>query len=394
MIFIFVTSLLIILGVLNPVKGNRVDEFIARFLLLFVSIIVFSPNKFDKFKKLAIWVIILSFLVSSFAISQDLRKFLSRDLPLYTYNDDSSTFLKVYQLVKNKIYYYEAIKIAHIGRFAQQTAPTDIWGIRLPTIFFIWSVLPGNGLSIYFLYLFLASSVLLAAYKIGERYLGSGVGILSAYLVFPYLHFAARDKMMLETEWWAVSVFIIALFFLIKKQLFWATILFSLAVIVRELYAMPLLLFLIYFMFKDRKVLFVFLIPLVSFVLLFFFHLVFASQYIDSWGTLFKPRMVPFGWFLTRQTFAFASWDYSFFGLRPFFVFAVLALSGCLWVYKKVKKEEGFLLLASWVVFPIAFLKIGTVPFNDYWGIMYMPLVIIFAPLALGFFKNKLSTKV
>ncbi len=394
MIFNLLAFFLLVLGILNPVKGNRTDEFVAYFLFCFVAIVVFSPNRFEKIKKLAIGVIIISFLISSFATSKDLRNMLSSDLPLYTYNNDPGAFLKVYQLLNSNVYYYEAIKIAHIGRFAQRTAPTDIWGIRLPTIFFIWSVLPGNGLSIYFLFLFLASSVLFVSYKIGERYLGPGVGILSAYLLFPYLHFAGRDQMMLETEWWAVLVFILALFFLIRKKLFWATVLFSLTVMIRELYLMPLLLFLAYYLFKDRKILFVFLVPIASFVVLFLFHLIFASQYIDSWGTLFAPRVVPLGWFLTRQTLAFASWEYLFFGLRPFLVFLVMAFLGCLGVWQKMKREEGLLLLISFLVFPVAFLKIGTVPFNDYWGIMYMPQVLIFAPIALAFFKNKLSTKV
>lgn len=393
-IYYLLIIVFLVLGILNPVKGNRVDEFVAYFLFCFVAIVVFSPNRFENIKKLAIGVIILGFLTSSFATSKDLRKMLSSDLPLYTYNNDPGAFLKVYQLLEGNVYYYEAIKIAHIGRFAQRTAPTDIWGIRLPTIFFIWKVLPGNGLSIYFLYLFLACSVLFVAYKIGERYLGSGTGILSAYLLFPYLHFAGRDQMVLETEWWAVLVFILALFFLIKKKLFWATVLFSLAVMIRELYLMPLLLFLVYYLFKDRKVLFVFLVSITSFVVLFLFHLIFASQYIDSWGTLFRPRVVPFGLLLTKQALAFASWEYLFFGLRPFLIFLLMALVGCLGVWQKVKKEEGLLLLISFLVFPVAFLKIGTVPFNDYWGIMYMPQVLIFAPIVLVFFGKKLSTKV
>ena len=283
-------ALLLILGLLNPASGNVIDTFIAFLVFSFVSYTILKSSKvvlfglvivswlifakvrtFDSvivyasfaglalgyvFKrlrlreKLAVWAIIVAFLLASAATGATLRQMLGRDLPFYNYNNDPGVILKTYQLMKHGMDYYEAFRQAQLGRFSQQIVPNDVWGWRLPTIFFIWRILPGShGLSIYILYLVLASTILYLAFKIGSKYLGFPLSILPSYLIFPYLHFAARDQMLLETEWWSAAFFIIGLYFLINKRWFWTTLLFSLTVMVRELYVLPIGLMLVYFFF-------------------------------------------------------------------------------------------------------------------------------------------------
>lgn len=99
----------------------------------------------------------------------------------------------------------------------------------------------------------------------------------------------------------------------------------------------------------------VFLIPLTAFVALFLFHISAASFYIDAWGTLFRPRVVPFGLFFVNQTLAFASWEYLLFNLRPFLVFLIAALLGGLYVFKKFKKDEAVVLLLSFFLSHLLF---------------------------------------
>lgn len=394
MIFNLLLIILLLLGTLNPVKGNKVDEFIAYFLFGLVSIIVFSPNKFKKLKKLAIWVVIICFLVSSVATSKDLRNMLSSDLPLYTYNNDPGVFLKTYQLVKGGENYYSAFFIAQNGTFTGKRIPSDIWWFRMPTIFYLWSFLPGSGLSIYLLFLLLASVCLFAAYKIVLKFCGFRIALMSPYLLFGYLHFGARDQMLLETEWWGVMFFIIGLYFFFYKRFFWAIVLFSLAVLTRELYVISLVfMFLASFANKRRRV-WVFIIPILSFALLFVFHILAVTKYFSSFVEMFRPRLAGDGLFLVKQTLVFGSWEYLFFFLKPFYFFVFFALIGSYYIFRKIDKGWGLCVLASFIVFPIAFLKVGSVPFNDYWGIMYIPQVLIFAPLVLGIFKHKLSTKV
>ncbi len=385
MIYYAFLFLILILGLLNPVYGNRVDAVLGYFLFGFVLFYVFLPERFHKLRKYAIWVVISIFLITSFSTSSSLRAMLGRDLPLYTYNNDPGVILKTYKLMEEDTGYYDAFAIAQKGRFGMQIVPQDIWGWRFPTLFEIWKILPGSsGLNIYFLYLVLACSFIYCSYLLCTRYLPEKLAIIPAYLVFPYLHFAARDQMLLETEWWSVIVFFIAVFFAIRRRLILAILFFSLTVAIREVYILPLGLMLIYSALKKRELIPLFMIPLLSFLVTFSFHAVFVSHYIDVWGTIFSPRIISKGYFFVQQTLAFASWEYLLFSFRPFWWFLVAALGGCWFVYKTFDKTEAWLLLLSFLPFPIAFLRFGTLPYNDYWGIIYMPIVLVLAPVALG----------
>ena len=288
----------LLLGILNPVPGNNIDLFsgfllvgatsfvVTRNIFLVVLTAVLSVSFHTQIKgfdyltvvavpvgvifgylltrkksldKLFVAFVILLFLTSSLATSGELRAMLSRDLPLYTYNNDPGTFLKMYQFLENDVNYYEGLIVAHKGRFAQSSEPTDLWGFRMPTIFYIWKFLPGGGISIYFFYLLLASGVIYFSYLMARKYLPSNLAVLSPYLLFPYLHFAGRDQMLLETEWWSFCFFVVGLYFLIIKNKLLSAALLSLSVLVRELYVLILLPMLFYSFLRERK----FVLPLV-----------------------------------------------------------------------------------------------------------------------------------
>lgn len=415
---IVICGLLLILGLINPVSGNTVDLFLGFFIFGFAAGIAIPSwvlalglavatgtiggnpltilgavvgwvlaqvlVKFRLVGKVSLLVLVVTFLVTSFATNRELVAYLSRDLPLYTYNNDPGVLYKTYLLLSGDMNYYDAYRTAQLGRFEQPLVPGDIWGWRLPTIFFLWRLLPGtSGISIYILYLALAACVLYVAYLIAVRYLGSRLGILAPYLLFPYLHFGARDQMFLETEWWGVFLFIIGLFFLIGGRYFWAIVFLSLTVLVREVYVLPLVLMFTFALIKRRGMLAVFAIPLSAFGVLYLFHIIWTSYYIDAWGTLKSARVLESGWFFVQQTLAFASWEYLFFNFRPFLIFLVLAAFGLISLYMRRSKEEAIIWALAALSFPLSFLRFGTVPYNDYWGIIYVPLVLILAPLAL-----------
>ncbi len=414
---------LLLLGILNPVTGNGFDSSAGFFVLGLVSVAVFKNSKqylfllalvsfafyiktkgfdlmiiygllagislssiLEKFKveKFRVLVLVLVFLASSVVTSSNLRAMLTRDLPLYTYNNDEGAFLKTYKMMKSGVSYYDAYRVAFMGKFANHTVPGDVWGWRMPTIFEIWKVMPGNGIGIYILYLILASSVIYASYQVGKRYLGSNLALLPAYLVFPYLHFAARDEILLLTEWWSVAFFFLGLYLFVARKHFPAILLLALTVLIREVYIMPLVLMFLYFVLKFKKEAVVFLIPLVAFFVLLFYHILSLSSYIDAWHSLFAARIVSNGALFVEQTLAFASWEYLLFAARPFVLFLVLSLFGCWHMYRAGRKDEAFVWMLAFLSFPIAFMRFGTVPYNDYWGVMYMPIVLILAPIALG----------
>lgn len=350
---------------------------------------IFSRYKFlDKF---AILVLVLSFLFTSIANSGELRNYLSRDLPLFTYNNDPGIFLKTFQLVEENVDYYDAYKNSFLGRFSTQIYPTDIWGWRLPTIFYIWKFFPGpGGLSVYFLFLILASAFMYCSYKLVAKCLGHNLAILSPYMILPYFHYAARDQMLLETEWWGLFLFFIFIYFLIWKKTFYATVLLSLAVMTRELYLIPIFTLLVYLRRVDRKFIPIFSIPILAFLVIFAYHLWRVNYYIDVFKTLLTPRLVSDGLFFIQQTLAFASWEYLLNILRPLAILVVFAIIGCFKLFRTVYRQDSVILMISFLPLMVAFLKIGTLPYNDYWGIMYVPIAVSLSPLVLLDEKRKI----
>lgn len=384
---VMLAAVFLLLGLLNPVSGNWADLLLGSLAFGWCfSVIMLSRVRF--LTRAGIGVLISIFLASSLVTSADLRKFLTSDLALYTYNNDPGVLYKTYLFLEQGFGYYESYRTAQLGRFEQPIVPGDIWGWRLPTIFYIWKILPGGGLSIYYLYLILATTTLYAAYQITRRYLGERLAILAPYLLFGYLHFGARNQMLLETEWWAVMVFIGGLYFLINSKKFWTAVLFSLTLLIREVYVLPIGLMLAWAFWKRRDLVPFLTIPLVAYFALFIFHISQVANYIDAWGTLFRPRTVG-GTLLLQQTLAFASWEYFFYQLRLFLMFFLAAVLGLVYLIVKKKRQEAVFLILSFLPFPMAFLRFGTVPYNDYWGIIYMPLVLLMAPLVLVVFADR-----
>ena len=374
---------LLLLGILNPVLGNRVDEAVGILVFVTGALVTFLLKSFAK---IALIFLILVYLANSWFISGDLRFFLTHDIP---YNNDPGVLLATYKSVENGRDYYESYKQAQLGRFSQSIIPGDIWGWRLPTIFYIWKIVPGGTLSIYVLYLILAATVLYVAFLINRMFLPENLALLSPYLIFPYLHFAARDQMLLETEWWATFLFIISIYLLNKKKLFLTTVFLSLTLMVRELFILPVGLMLVFSIFKNKRLAPVFLIPLCGFLILFVYHIWRVSRYIDATGTLFTARLISNGVFFVQQTFAFASWEYLLYQIRPLALLAILAIVGTLNLIRTKKYFEGIILSLALLPFPISFLRFGTVPYNDYWGIVYVPLAIILSPLFLRALSKK-----
>lgn len=383
MIYYIFLLLFLLLGLLNPVAGNKVDVFVGFFLFCFVATVAVFPEKAKRFREYSIFVLILCFLLSSFATSHNLRAKLRSDVALYTYNNDESAFLKTYKLMKSDIGYYDAYKVAFMGKFTGPVTPNDVWGWRLPTIFEIWRITPGNGIGIYIFYLLLASLALYGAYSVGNHYLGSRYALLPAYLLFPYLHFAARDEILLLTEWWGALFFMIGLSLFILRHYFFSIISLALAVLVRELYFLPLFFIFLYFTLRFNRKAWVFLIPIVAFFAFFLYHIISLTHYIDAWNLIFSTRSLGGGTLFIQQTLAFGSWEYKFFILRPFIIFLISVLGSCFYIYK-INAEEGWVWLVSALVFPIIFLKFSVGPYHDYWGILYMPIVLILAPICLG----------
>jgi hypothetical protein len=348
-------------------------------------------------------------IVDAVSISPTLRNYLSTNPPKYQYTHDMGLYMKTYYLMEDQNYYK-----AHAEAFMGHNVPglpNDVWGWRLPTVFYIWRLLPGSdGSVIWFGFLGLVLMVLYGVFDMSRTWAmklkkgdGSWLGkfatrsmpILSPLILWPYFHFALRDWTILQVEWWAMCFILLGFWQYFKKNFVWATVLFSIGLSIRELLLIPFLVILgIYVlvwlvkkfvripdigMLRSRleddvmkKSWWVFALPVVVFFILISVHTYFVSLIVELGGNPFRLRFHGEGLGLFMTSFAFGSWEYLLFKFRPFLVVYFLSGLGLLW-----RLSWRSLVLLSFYLLPVSFLFIGTSSWNHVWGVLFVPVVLV-----------------
>jgi len=150
------------------------------------------------------------------------------------------------------------------------------------------------------------------------------------------------------------------------------------ALLMRELFIIPVGLAGIWFWLKKDKTAVRILITIGGFGLFFVLHSLIVKRLMFSTATFASPRVHVLGKDIILSTLAFGAWEYFFFRIRIFLVFYVLAVFG---LVRHLHRSYGFLL--CFVLMPVSFLILGSSIYNDYWGIFYLPFVLISVPLIL-----------
>jgi hypothetical protein len=349
-------------------------------LLVGIILFYFVNLLANQFKKRYFYVlpIILMFLISSFFNSSKLRNYLAADPAPKTYTHDMGLYLKTYYLMNNNDYYK-----AHLMAFQNHAyfgVAGDVWGWRMPTTFYLWRVIPGNnGVNIYYLFIILASLALITTYSMGLKVLskkgsdGTYLILIPVYLLYSYLHFPAYDWTLLQIEWWAALFAIFALWSFLNKYRSLSISFFSLAVIMREQLLIPIFLIALLGLVVDRKYWWKYFIPVGVFIAFLMLH---SGQVASVLGSSLNSGSFSLrlngGLKLLHSTFAFGTWEYYFYQLRPFLVLFLLNIVSLL--YRR--KWSDFVFLAFFSL-PLAYLVIGTSWENVVWGVLYVPVVLI-----------------
>jgi len=383
---------LLMMGLLNPTK-NVGDGLIGVILFVYVFFVVYRVFlKNTKHKFIIILPILVAFLITSIINSSDLRDFLSVNPREHEYTYDMGLYLKTYYLMKDGAWnYYQAHANAFNDHavFGLGNLPTDVWGWRLPTLFYLWSIIPiSNGVVIWWMFIGFCLLTFLAVYEITRLTLSkekSYLAILAPYLFFPYLHFAARDWTMLQVEWWAVMIMIWGIYFYLKKKKLWSIVFFSLAMITRELLLIPfLILVFLAWLFKKRELKY-FLIPVIVFIIFLIGHTLFVSQQVILIKGLSKYhfRLHGDGKSLLLTTLAFGSWEYLFYNLRLFTLMLGLVVIGFL---RQITWRKT--VVTASLILPLSYLLIGTSQWNHVWGVLYVPFIFLGLPWLINNFKT------
>ena len=305
--------------------------------------------------------------------------------PIYgTYTSDEKQFLKTYYLMKSGNNFYEAFKIASEGRVAGTPLDNDSFKWRLPTVFYLWKALAVNGRQIFLLYLIWLAAFFIGIFFLLKKLEGIFVSLWAIILLTPYfLNLSDYKTSFLFVEWWALFPFIIGLAFFVygKYKISW--IFFLIAIITREHMIIPLLSFVaIAFLKKEYRLFFSSLV--VAFLCFYGFHYIFIANQFQNYNlsslVQFNSRFHLIHKNILMKMFAFSMQQYPLISLRVNLWLILASFVSLIGFLKSNNKPtaEYYLYTAPWSLL-IAFMFIAG-DYNDYWGILFMPLLIITVP--------------
>jgi hypothetical protein len=375
--------LLILLGLVNP--SDRFDAIGAFIMVCSVIMVIVlhcvHPRNNLRFNLFFLVLILIIFATTSWHNSSLVQNFLKKEPVVETYRTDMDDYLRTFYLMKRGQLYYPAHKKAVVENAFKTVMSSNLWSWRFPTLFLLWQLIPTQtGIGILTLFLFCALVSLSSSYFFIFKMLPDHkkyLAILAPYLLYPYFHFGVRDATLLQAEWWGVFFIIIALTAWVYQKKWLSVFWFTAAVLTREIFIIPLVLTLLGYLLLRKKEWVYFTIPLTFFLIVLYVHSQFVKQFADTSTDFLTPRLHSFGIAILRVTLAFGSWEYYFYRFRIFIIFYILALWGLF------KKSENVLLLGPFFILPLTFLFIGTSIYNDYWGVMYMPVILLTVPLIL-----------
>ncbi len=377
-------AIIIFLAVSASIRTDNTTIFYLSLIVnLFIAASVIFNLDFKTFKNLPILLIFLVFVVGVTLTSSGILRQLGEYKEGYKF--DGFLFLNVANLIRDGQNYKDAYSTAFEEDIRFETAPTDAWGWRLPTIFYFWSFLP-NDFLVWLTFVILALLALFSAFKM--NFPGTGnLAILAPMILAPYFFFGATSEWFLVTEWWGLFFFIVGLLFWQIKKSKIAWILFLISVITRELFIVPILAyFLITVIFERKKAVF-FGSLIIIFALFLLAHFLNLSDVVNlNLASVTAKRLWGGGWQQIQQTLAFGSANFLFINFRVFALYALLVLIGfglIFWrINFKILKDLTFVSFAS---FFILYLVFGTPRWHEYWGITYIPLMFLLIPRILNF---------
>ena len=158
---------------------------------------------------------------------------------------DDLVYRRVFYSMREGVSYYPA----YVAAFAGRAAPTSVVAVRLPTMYWLWKLLPPDAFSIVYLYLLLCSAGVLSAALIagqlaGARFAPLAAVALAAYVMgvglTPYVIYVDLPAMSIALA--GVALFVRSIMSGDRRFLWAAAAVMVLAALTREILAYLILL--------------------------------------------------------------------------------------------------------------------------------------------------------
>jgi hypothetical protein len=329
-------------------------------------------------------VLIIGLGIVQLAEGRNLRNIISAP-PTPPFHTDMITYLNTLYKIRSGENFYEAF--SESVKSEMNSLPAEIWAWKQPLIFYLFKFFPGGSMSVIYLAIFNFSLVLLSSYFIGRKFLTPVSALICPFLIWPYFTYPLIEQTIMQVEWWGLSFLIFGLlcYFYDKKLL--CGIMLALSLSSRELFIIPIA-FLIFVDLFNKK--FTPTIKLILPIIFIFLPLYIAHLYqISNYQNPYLLTLSSFrknslsGWEMVRPALAYNSWSYALTNIRPFLI--LIILNTTLLVIKIIREKKVFdlILISSFLPFFIISFKLGSDPWHDYWGIYYIPLVLLVTPISV-----------
>lgn len=305
--------------------------------------------------------------------------FSEKNLKIFA--SDEMLYLKTFYLVKSGVNYYKALSLAFKKDLRKNVLGKSVFEWRLPTVYYFWSLFARNGNQIAVLFWTFAFLSIMSWFFINKKF----VGVTKAFFapLFLLLYFSDifnYQTSIFFTEWWAWFFFSFGLFFLVCGKKFLSFIFFTLTVLTRELFIVPIVFFII-ISFFEKKNRALFLTIFFIFIGTEFIHKMNIQNSV--WGGDSRIHFWSKQVFQEMSAFSMRNFPFVKYKIHYFFItLSFIALFST--VLKKGFYLKKIIFLSSWS-FILIFPFIGQ-EFNSYWGICYMPTLL--SSLPLFFAKN------
>lgn len=345
-------------------------------------------------KKTAVLVIFLLIILFSFLLTPLFIRYfnvppLGEPKP-FSYTNDELSFLKIYYLMKDGNNFYQSFAIARSSFSNGGIISQDVFTWRSPAIFFIWQMTAINGDWILTEFLICIVLLLASVFLLLKKTTNSFISILGVSLMLPYIFDTFKYKTsFLFTEWWGLFFFLYGLTSILYKHQKLGFFLLLLSLLTRELFIIPIFGIFLFSLFTRNNWKF-FLILLILAGFYYVLHSIFVTSFLHGSS--------PHYTFLSRFHFphviniqsmlSFSMRPFVFYGQKTHFLIEGLGLTGILigTLRKRVKARCYILITIFSFLFTLPFISVKE---NDYWGIVFVPLILMSIPLSLEVIKFK-----
>lgn len=310
------------------------------------------------------------------------------------YQLDAEIYRRVYYLMHQGESYYPAFRdaITQDGR-PDHPAPNSVLGFRLPTMFWLWRLLPPNPFSLVYLFLALCTVGVVATAFIAGQLAGVRFAPLAAAAMAAYSMAVAITGSVTYVDLPATSVALVGVALFVRslrtdqQRALWAAAgVMTLAALTREILAY-LIVFAAFSALLEapgmrRKAAIPWLTGLGVFALGYAAHTVVASAYLNPLSTVTYSRG-SVGFVISALTNFSAAMNGGGAALVSLFV---LGLVGAYGSHKRVGRPFAVFALAALLLPLLLMLRVGNNSLTaegeifNYWGLMVLPLALALWP--------------